>query len=791
MFLRILKKDFMKRKATNLIVLLFVILAAMFVGGGLNNVLTTLNGTDYYLDKGGIGDFVIVTLGENALVSLDEMLKTEPSIKEYRLDNVVYGSQDGIKKADGSSIKTKNVPMAQSFQASSFHFFDENNETPAELQPGHCYISGSFLKNNHIKPGDTILFTQSDVTVSLIVDGKVKDALFGSEFMGNTRFLLHEDDFRKFEENEEIMTKYSGQICCIDTIDHDTKGIEDAVAHSGNNNIAFAKPRSIVALCYVMEMIVAFIVLILSVCLIILAFVVLKVSLSFTITKEFREIGVLKAIGIKNFKIRCLYLTKYLVIAIVGSVIGFFLSIPLSNLLIKSVSENMVLGNRLGIVVNAIGALIVIIAIVFMAYFSTNKVKKATPVDAIRTGQTGERFNKKSKLHLSKQKTGASTFLAINDTVSNPRRYVSIIIAFCLCTLFVLILVNTTNTMQSDALITTFCAKADLYMNNVADEMKMMGGDETTMDAFFAEKEQRLAQLGMPGKMALEIQYGYNVTANGKTTKVICERGYKTDYDSYVFIKGTRPENRNEIAMTEIISEKLGVGIGDTVTIDFGSEKLDCIVTALYQSFNQVGEVIRLHPDAPADNHYSSSTLAFQVIFDDHPSDKVIADRKAILEKEYPSYDFFTKSEYVADCINVVPTMEAVQFLLLGITLLVVALVTVLMELSFLADEKSQIALLKAIGFKNGKIHKWHVIRFGIVAFIACLLAGILSIPMTELCISPIFGMMGVSKITYAYEPLQLFLLYPGAVLLMTLIVAYLTSLSSKSIHSYDTASIE
>lgn len=789
MFLRILRKDLIKRKATNLIVLLFVILAAMFVGGGLNNVLTVLNGTDYYLDKGGVGDYIIITMGRNALGSLDEMLKTEPSIKDYRLDNVVYASQDGIKKQDGSAVTTKNVPLLQSQMTSTFHFYNENNEDPAPLLPGHCYIAGDFIKKNDIKIGDTIFISQDDISVPLIVDGKIKDALLGSTFMGNTRFLLHEDDFQKFASDADIIEKYSGQICCIDTIDHDVKGVEDAVANC--SNVAFNKPRSVIGTAYVMDMIVAFIVLILSVCLIILVFVVLKVSLSFTITKEFREIGVLKAIGIRNIKIRTLYLIKYLVIAIVGSVIGFLLSIPLSDLLLRSVSENMVLGNSLGIWINVLGAVIVVIAIVLMAYLSTRKVKKATPVDAIRTGQTGERFSKKSKLHLSKQNAGTSAFLAVNDTVSNPKRYIAIVIAFCLCTLFVLMLVNTTNTMRSDALISTFCAKADLYMNNVKDAMELMGGDFDKTDAFFAQKEQKLQELNMPGKMGVEYQYGYSVTANGKTSKLICEYGYKTDYGSYTFTKGTRPENRNEIAITEALADKIDVRIGDTVTIDFGSEKLDCIITAYYQSFNQLGEIIRLHPSAPVDNRYCTSVMAFQVTFDDHPSNKVISERKKILEKEYPQYEVFTTSEYVADCIQVVPTMEAVQYLLLAITLIVVALVTILMELSFLADEKSQIALLKAIGFKNGRIYGWHVIRFGIVAFAACLLAALLSIPMTKLCISPIFGMMGVNKITYAYKPLELFLLYPGAVLLITLIVAYFTSLTSKSIHSYDTANIE
>ena len=133
-----------------------------------------------------------------------------------------------------------------------------------------------------------------------------------------------------------------------------------------------------------MDLIVAFVTLILSVCLMIVSFVVLKFTISFTITEEFREIGVMKAIGIGNLKIRSLYLGKYFLLAVVGSAVGLIASFPFGNMLIKSVSENMVLGNNFGIVPNIAGSGLVVLTILVFAYISTGKVKKATPIDAIR-----------------------------------------------------------------------------------------------------------------------------------------------------------------------------------------------------------------------------------------------------------------------------------------------------------------------------------------------------------------------------------------------------------------------
>ena len=66
MYLNILKKDLKSKKTMNMILLVFIILATMFVASGLNNVFTVMNGTDYYLDKAEIGDFVVITMGNES-----------------------------------------------------------------------------------------------------------------------------------------------------------------------------------------------------------------------------------------------------------------------------------------------------------------------------------------------------------------------------------------------------------------------------------------------------------------------------------------------------------------------------------------------------------------------------------------------------------------------------------------------------------------------------------------------------------------------------------------------------
>ena len=691
----------------------------------------------------------------------------------------------------GEELEAKNSVIYQSIEDSRFKFFDKENKQITEIKPGHAYATGDFMEKNHLQPGDKIRITHNSISFMVTLDGMAKDALLGSSMMGNSRFLFHREEIEKLLSDETIYNGYQGQISYIDL--KDEAGVSEiASAISQAPGIMFSGARSLIKMCYVMDMIVAFTMLILSICLIIVSFVVLKFSITFTISEEFREIGVMKAIGISNFKIRSLYLTKYLMLAVVGAFVGFFMSIPFSDLLLRSVSSNMVLEADNHFLLSVLGAILVVIVILLFAFRCTKLVKKSSPIDAIRSGQTGERYKKKSPFRLVKSHGSTGFFMAVNDVFSAPRRYMTIIITFFLCTLFVLVFVNTSSTMRSDTFITTFGTRSDLYYTDLTKAMSSMNPDgRKQIEEYFAKTEALLKKNGMPAKLCVETQYKYKVRFNGKDYSINCQQGIHTKASAYEYTEGVVPQNKNEIAITPTVSKLTGAKLGDTVTIDFGTGTLDCVVVAYFQSMNQLGEVIRLHEDAPTDFTYIANVMSYQIDFEDHPSAKEIKVRKEKIKKLFDNEKVMNATEYCDDCMGAASTMESVQYLLLGITLIVVILVCILMERSFLADEKSQIAVLKAMGFSNKRVMEWHMIRFGIVTLVAVLLAAICSIPATYLIDNPIFGMMGAGKVAYVIRPWKIFFLYPGIIFLMTLLASGMTALQIRKIKSNDTTNIE
>lgn len=785
MYLNILKRDLKRKKTMNVILLLFAILASMFVSSGISNVITVMNGTDYFLDKAGVGDLVVIT--QNGDGGVEDILKTSDYVKDYKIESAYWGSKDDIT-VNGKELElTSNTIVFQALCESGITFFQSNNEKLTQINPGEAYVTAGLLKKNDIAVGDYIDIDYHGIEKRLKIAGEMKDALLGSDMMGNTRFIISKQDFADFKREE--LEPYNGCIFNIDS--NDATKISDEL--SGAQNILFSGKKSMIKMSYVMEMIVAMIVLVLSVCLCIVSFVLLKFVITFTINEEFREIGVMKAIGIHNFKIRSIYLTKYFVMSVVGGLIGFVGGIPFGNMIMASVSEKMVFSNDAGILLNILGSLIVVFVMTGFAYLCTGKIKKYTPVDAIRNGSTGERFGKKGRYSLKKTHFNNAFYMAVNDFVSAPKRFLTIILSFFLCSVFVFGVVEVTDTMLSDRLITSFCKKSDVYITDaklIDMDLLSEAGNEN-VKKLLSGIERDIAGLGMPGKTNLEVWYKYKVTFDGRTTSINCEQNKYTKTTDYEYTEGSAPQNADEIAITKQIAEEIGASIGDTVEIDFVTEKRECIIVAYFQTMNQMGNVLRLHENAPTNMAYANAMMAIQIDFEDHPDAKEIENRTEKLKDFYHTEAVMNAAQYCDDCMKVASTMQSVQYLLLAITCVVVILVTILMERSFISDETSQIALLKAIGFRDAFIIKWQVCRFLLVAVITEVLAIGLTYPITKLWCDPIWNMMGATHVEYYFKPLSLCVIYPGIILLINLLTVWLTAGITKKITCNDVGNVE
>ena len=815
MFFKILRKDLKRSKTMNIILFLFVILATVFVSSGLNNLASLINGMGYFIEEacGEKNDEFLILEGK-----LDDanrkVLDSAKSIKSYDYDVFYYYSYI-VKNNAGKKIESAGGLTISSPEKTYVKLFDKDNNVIEKVEKGHIYITSKYIKKFDVEPGEKITLKLGNEDKSYIVDGVLKDALFGADMVGVNKFLMNDEDVNEYFDQKDADNNLMTCVC-IETDDASSVK-EDVASLDGSYQVYSA---SMMVTSRIVELMLAFIVVILSVCLIIVSFVILRFSIGFTIQDDFREIGVMKAIGIRNFKIRSLYLVKYFSIAVVGAVIGLVISYPFGELLMKSASEGMLLGNSYGNMINIVGAVLVFAVIVWLAFVSTGRVKKMTPVDAIRSGETGERFRKKRGLRISRVHAKNHSYLSWNDIISSPKRYINIIISFGICTLFLLVLANFTATLDSPVFADALCYRADLYMDkediNTVDIQKLVDkypelestdilDKKVISTQFFSQFEngkemyedylklvqEKLEEEGMPAKVYDDVLYQYVFTFDGKEYNYTFQQVLGDRYGEYLVREGSAPQNKNEIAITNTVAEDYGLEIGDTIEIDFNGKKEKCTVTALYNCMNNMGTTIRIYDDAPTSMSNYTGSICTLIAFTDNPSEEEIEARKERIKEIFDTDDVLNQTEEAVTSMGAVDSFKAAEILFMAITVIVIILVTVMMERSFISKETKQIAILKAMGFRDGEVIKWQVIRFAVLAVIAVLIAMAISIPVTDFVGGSIFSAtFGVTGIKWVHN-LSSLAKYPAILVAVTVFIAWVTALYTGTVKARDTASIE
>ena len=173
----------------------------------------------------------------------------------------------------------------------------------SQVNDGEIYVPQTILDDKKADIGDSITLTVNNISKTFTVKGVLKDAILGSRFVGVKRFLVSDSDYQSFEKTDEANLQKM-EINFIKTNNSPALKKNLVVCDS----ILNADDRSLFYYTYVMEMIVAGVLLVVSVCLIVISLVILSFTVSFTLSEEFRQIGIMQAIGIPNRKIRFIYI---------------------------------------------------------------------------------------------------------------------------------------------------------------------------------------------------------------------------------------------------------------------------------------------------------------------------------------------------------------------------------------------------------------------------------------------------------------------------------------------------
>lgn len=795
MYFKILKKDIKRKKTMNIILLLFIILATAFIASSVNNLIITSNATSKYMEIANIQDFVIATMNSDNSKNdnnINNYLNQESYADSYIRDDLQYLSKSNLLLPNsGESSNVKASMIAMCYDTKQQYFFDKDNHKIDYMEDGTIYVPSSYLQDNDLKIGDTIkLKTRNNYEKSFKIAGSCKDALLGSDMMGVHRYLFSKNDFNDIKENSGLP---SGSIFSVKA--NNLKEFKNNF-YRHDFQVVFSGDKDFIMLSYVMDMVIALVLIMVSVFLIIISIAMLRFIIVFSVSEDYQEIGIMKAIGLKTKNIRYIYVTKYLMLSIMGAFIGFGISIPFGNMMLDQISQNMVMQTeKNSVFIPFIFSILVTMVIISFAYFSTKKIKKMSPMDAIRSGNNGERFKRKSLFRLEKFKLSNTTFLAINDVFCEKRKYITLLIVCIVGVWLVSMPAITINTLRSEKIATWFSIlDCDMFIKN--DEVATECINQRDIKAFYDYMDELHSTLEKNNveveRIFMEVMFRYRIEHEDKSYLSFAIQGLGTKADEYQYEEGSAPKYENEIALAYSTAKQIDAGVGDIVYINMYGEKKEFIVTALYQSLNNMGEGIRFCEKTDVDYSNVGGSFDVQVCIKGNPEGKQLQDIIDKVSDIVEQSTVMTVVEFVDSLIGDISSrLVSLKFLILLVVVIIIVLVVVLMQKMFLLKERGQISLLKAIGFNNISIIKWQTKRIAVVLISGIILGLITMLPFSQLTSGEVFKLMGASHIDFVINPIEIYIVYPVVITVVTLIICVLTMLSVRYIHSNNMNNIE
>lgn len=775
MYFRILKKDLTKKKTIHFILMIFIFLATTFIAGSVSNFMFVLNGTQEYMELANVPDYMMGTIGvKRGEVSLNdemiqEFLEQQDKLETYAIDEVLWTNSNNYILENDENLTLNTTTMLCAFDIAQMKFFDMENREITDMEDGIIYfVRKTMDENEDLAIGNKICFVgENGYRKEFTFGGYIKDAFTGSKQMGNHRALVSRSDYEELATESGLI---EGKLYSVWT--DDIQGFMNELADEFFST-TFGVKQSLLKISYVMDLILAAVFLIISICLIVVSVLMLRFTIIFTISENYKEIGIMKAIGLKDKDIRMLYVSKYFVLACVGAITGFGASIYVARILLAQVSKNLVVSDdgikiweQLGV------SLLLVVIITLFAYLGTAKIKKMTPLDAIRSGSNGERFVKKGVMKLAGKKWSVSGFLAGNDVISEWKKYIVLLLTSLVGIWLVVMPINTINTLDSDNMM-VWCGmqECDLY---IADEESIMnaiaGQDRAAFEEHAREVKELLVENNIKVKQVfLENQFRFKLYHKENVLETMALQGVGSSADKYEYIEGIAPIYENELALSHIVAETLDAKVGDKVYVLIGGEKQSFIVTAIYQSMLQMGENIRFSENAKLDYSNCGGTFPLQFIFEE---DYEIEEIEQIIRTEYKDAEIIEPKEYLSSLIgDVASSLKGMKLYIILVVVLINILVVSLMQKMFLTRERGQIAMLKMQGFDNVAIFKWQIKRIMLILFVGILLGTLTGTFFSKWTAGEVFKFMGLSEVVFEINPMEVYVAYP-IILFVTVVLA-------------------
>ncbi len=764
MYSKLISNDIKKSKLLTITITVFILLAALLTSLAAILTVNLFTAIDSMMVSAKTPHFLQMHSGDIDMERLSVFAGTQKDVEDFQVVNFlnIEGAEIFIGDTSLSGSVQDNGLSVQSKRFDFLLDLDGNIITPAD---GEIYVPIYYMKEGKASIGDRITIHGVPFTVA----GFLRDSQMNAAMISSKRFLISENDFQKVRELGKL--EYLIEFRFTDS--SAVSAFESAYLQAGleaNGPPAITHSLFRMANAISDGMMIAVLILI-SILVIIINFLCIRFTLLAKIEEDYREIGVLKAIGLRVWSIKKLYLAKYSVLAGIGCILGFILSLFAKEPLMENIRLYMGEGSSpgLGIALGMTGAGIIFFIVVLYVNSTLRRFKKISAAQAIRFGAPQEQSKAVKGFLLSKnQLLSPNIFLGMKDVLSRKKLYVTMLLVLIISSFLMIVPQNIHNTVSKRNFMTYMgIGECDMRIDiQQADNIAAKASEITSV----IEKDKDTTRYTVLTSYMFDMRL-----EDGSTGKLKVELGDHSVFP-IEYSAGTSPRSESEIAISTLIADDTQKGVGDTIVLQIDGQESLLTVCGIYSDITNGGKTAKAAFETSQD-HILWSIIPVEL------RDRALTDEKAAEYKKQFSYAKVSDIEEYLDQSfgTTVAAIKKASYAAIAAAALLTVLVTLLFMKMLVTKDRYPIAVLKSFGFKNRDIHRQYVTRSAIVLVIGVLIGTILANTLGELVGVGLISSFGASTFHFEINPLFAYLFSPA---LMAVCVYLATRLGISDIFS-------
>lgn len=764
MVAKILRKDFLRKKIITIVVFAFMVLAALLVASGSMLIMELSNSLDALFAKSKTPHFVQMHAGDIDQAEIDRWAAANGLVKEQQTVEMITIDGSTLYLGDSQTAEENSI-MDISFvtQNPSFDLLLDLEDRIIQVSPGEIAVPIYYMVRDDLKVGETVRISNGAFDKTFSVAAFVRDSQMNPSIVHSKRFLVHDADYAALREHFPE-TEYLVEFLLTDA--GQVGEFSKAYLSSGLPKKGPSVDRNLFkTLNSLTDGIVAGVVIVLSLLLMVIAILCLRFTILATIEEDYREIGVMKAIGIGKRDINRIYRAKYVVMGALASLLGYLASLFLNQVL--SANVMLYIGRApkglIDYAVPFVAASSIFLMVFVSAAVILRRLNRITAVEALRSGNVGESLKNLPMLHLKKSKVpDVNVFLGFRDVFQRFRFFGLLCFVFFFCTFVIIVPIHFLTTIQSP----TFIA----YMGSGQSDIRIdLRQTDNMVDRFDSMVAYLADDPDVERFSPLVTSQFTMVQSDGSPETINIETG---DFSLFPldYVEGKAPRLGHEIALSSLNAREMEKRVGDTLLLLVNGQEQDMVVSGIYQDVTSGGRT------AKAVLPYDPENVLWHTVSLDLTSQSRIDNKvREYSEAFYPSR--VTDLEgYLAQTLgNTIGQLRKVTMVAILVGLSVSILITSLFLNMLITKDASQIAIMRSLGFSLRNVRVQYLTRALLLLSIGIVLGTVFSNTLGQRIVSALWAFQGASQIKFVIDPIQAYVLFP---LLLMLAVSITTLIS-------------